>query len=590
MKCICSGILILLSFSIIVNAQNTPYSDSLHKQLAASQTNKDKVYWLGQLAQWYSGINEQVASDYAHRELQVAEASLNNKLRYKAFFDNAGTQLNSTSKWAIDSAMYFTQKAVKLAKDENNQEYQGWATIFLAYVANVKGEKEKELSYVSEANSIAEKIHKDSLHWVCTTILAGIYDSKKERLPAFRNYMKALNIAEESGNEVLTLGSYFYIVDFYYDLGNYNKAKEYASEALELTFKLNNAYERINLYDKIGLIYTDDKLYDTASSFFEKGLQLADTLQSPFRFRVQIYNHIMRQYFLMGAYDRSYDFFIAQKDFQQFLIENRYGYFVEMLRARLFVYTGKTDSAAVYFKKAEPLVDSLADDHSKNMFYDWYGDYFHKKGDIANAIVYFTKAKNICEKSNDLVNLLKETANLDSMYLLIGDYKSAYNYNNLHTLYKDSLQKLANEKELTSAEIDQEILLREKTARQEELATQRRHNIQYMGITAALAVLIILLVMAGFFSLSLGTIEALGFFTFIFLFEFIIILTDEKIHEFTHGEPWKIVLIKILLACMVVPLHHYSEHKVIGYFSAHKLINPKKKRNEKVVVIERAED
>jgi hypothetical protein len=180
------------------------------------------------------------------------------------------------------------------------------------------------------------------------------------------------------------------------------------------------------------------------------------------------------------------------------------------------------------------------------------------------------------------------------MYLLKGDYKTAYSYNNLSHTYVDSLQKLTNEKELLSAEIDQEALRQERMTKQMELDKQRRHNIQYMGITAALAGLIILLIMIGSFSVSVTTIKALGFFTFIFLFEFFIVIADEKIHHLTHGEPWQVVLIKIILACLLVPLHHYTEHKVIHYLSKHKLLNLKKrpsfgvlfKRKRKLVVAE----
>src|SRR6476661_5186479 len=129
-----------------------------------------------------------------------------------------------------------------------------------------------------------------------------------------------------------------------------------------------------------------------------------------------------------------------------------------MLRARIYVYTGKTDSATAYFKKVEPMVDSLGLPFQKHLFYDWYGDYFRRKGDVNNAILYFKKDEAVNAKSNDLENLIKATANLDSMYLLKGDYKTAYSYNNLSHTYVDSLQKLTNEKELLSAEIDQESL------------------------------------------------------------------------------------------------------------------------------------
>jgi len=97
-----------------------------------------------------------------------------------------------------------------------------------------------------------------------------------------------------------------------------------------------------------------------------------------------------------------------------------------------------------------------------------------------------------------------------------------------------------------------------------------------MGFTAGIAALFVMLVMLGFFMVSPRTIRAVGFFSFIFLFEFIILLADKQIHEWTHGEPWKILLIKIFLAAVLLPLHHWLEHKVIHYLSTRKKFTPAK--------------
>jgi hypothetical protein len=85
--------------------------------------------------------------------------------------------------------------------------------------------------------------------------------------------------------------------------------------------------------------------------------------------------------------------------------------------------------------------------------------------------------------------------------------------------------------------------------------------------------LFILLVMLGLFKISPRIIRALGFFSFIFLFEFVILLADHQIHEMTHGEPWKVLLIKILLAAVLLPLHHWLEHKVIHYLNTRRKIS-----------------
>jgi hypothetical protein len=125
-------------------------------------------------------------------------------------------------------------------------------------------------------------------------------------------------------------------------------------------------------------------------------------------------------------------------------------------------------------------------------------------------------------------------------------------------------------------EIENERKRKEREAEVEEQVTRDRHNLQYMGITIAIAAVFIVLVMLGIFSVSHATIRILGFFAFIFLFEFIILIADNQIHHWTHGEPWKILAIKIGLISMLLPLHHWLEEKVIHYLTTKKLLSLKK--------------
>jgi hypothetical protein len=173
--------------------------------------------------------------------------------------------------------------------------------------------------------------------------------------------------------------------------------------------------------------------------------------------------------------------------------------------------------------------------------------------------------------------LEKLSMKLDSVYQKLGDYKNARYFNSQYHLYKDSLQKLSMEKDLLALEVENENRRKEREEAEAAKAKNERHNIQYMGITAGIAGVFIVLVMLGAFSVSKTTIRILGFFAFIFLFEFIILLADHEIHDWTHGEPWKILAIKIALISILLPLHHFLEEKVIHYLTSRKLMELKGK-------------
>ena len=132
---------------------------------------------------------------------------------------------------------------------------------------------------------------------------------------------------------------------------------------------------------------------------------------------------------------------------------------------------------------------------------------------------------------------------------------------------KWSIRNQTRVTELLKLEVDNDNRRRDRLAREEQQRVEHRHNVQYMGLTMGLVVLFIGLVMLGRLAVPLSLIRSLGFLSFIFLFEFIILLADRPIQVWTEEEPWKVLLVKIVLGAGLVPLHHWLEHKVIHYLS-----------------------
>ena len=69
--------------------------------------------------------------------------------------------------------------------------------------------------------------------------------------------------------------------------------------------------------------------------------------------------------------------------------------------------------------------------------------------------------------------------------------------------------------------------------------------------------------------MSTATIKLIGFFAFTMFFEFIFLIFKKSIYSITHGVPLKDLAFAIALAAMLMPLHHWPEHKVINYLTSH---------------------
>ncbi len=130
------------------------------------------------------------------------------------------------------------------------------------------------------------------------------------------------------------------------------------------------------------------------------------------------------------------------------------------------------------------------------------------------------------------------------------------------------LDEMNKEKDVLGLEIDAENKRKERAEVLAKEETTKRHNWQYMGILVVILGLFTLLASFGIFKVSEKLIKILGFVAFILLFEFIILIADTWIHHATHGEPWKILAIKVVLIGLLLPLHHFLEHKAVHYITS----------------------
>ena len=169
--------------------------------------------------------------------------------------------------------------------------------------------------------------------------------------------------------------------------------------------------------------------------------------------------------------------------------------------------------------------------------------------------------------------MLIASKQMESVLAGKGDFKNAYTYAVLNKVLSDSINNMSKNDQMLIMEIDHETRVREQAAELERQSIARRHYLQYTAIIIILISVFIVLLMLGSLKVPEWIIKMLGFFSFIFLFEFIILISDHKINEITHEEPWKIMLIKIFLIGMMLPLHHWIEKRVIAFLLNPGLIN-----------------
>lgn len=235
------------------------------------------------------------------------------------------------------------------------------------------------------------------------------------------------------------------------------------------------------------------------------------------------------------------------------------------------VYTGlgRYDSAGIFLEKARPMFENTTNESSKVGFLAQMATFYNKSGNYKMAIDHYIQVKEISERNGWLDFVEKASKHLDSLYRKTGNIEEAGRYNAIYYQFKDSIENLKRDKEMRQAEADDEKdrMVRSQQAAEEQ--KKRRNNIQYLAIVIGIISLFVSLVILGMFKVSAGVIKAIGFFVFLMFFEFIFLIFKKNIYEFTKGEPWKDLAFMIGLAAILVPLHHWLEHKVLHYLTSH---------------------
>ena len=361
-----------------------------------------------------------------------------------------------------------------------------------------------------------------------------------------------------------------YLANFYYGIHEEDKAIDYElNTAIPIDRKLKHFNELRGDYNALAQFFASKQEYDIALKSYEHATQLADSIHFDL-VKINSYIGIFEIYFKSGQYQKGMTYFRLHPVVSDYLDRAGMEYVVDGIYADAYMDMGRYDSATYYFGRESPEVEAKANAPAKADFYDDMGEFYKKRGMWDKAAGCYQKEEGIGKAIGDLHILEHADENLDTLYWRMNDFARAYTYHTQYGQYSDSLRNLSKETELLKLEVDNDNRQRERASREEEQDRERRHNVQYMGFTVGLVLLFISLVMMGWLAVPASVIRGLGFLSFIFLFEFIILLTDKQISELTHDEPWKVLLIKIALAAILLPLHHWSEHRVIHFLSNRK--------------------
>ncbi|HJS52982.1 MAG TPA: hypothetical protein VJ765_00520 [Chitinophagaceae bacterium] len=562
-------LIILLSISTAPGiAQFVKKIDSLITIYNKAVGDSAKVVACGSLAEYYYIYQLGRQGDSVLQEqIKIAELSQNKKLVLATYFGNAVMNINN--KWArtetIDRVLQFIGKGLDYARAENRDDYVALSHIRIAQINHKKGELVSAFNNADIATIISQNISNDSIKILATLTKGDIYQARGESLLAFKTFTNAFENAVEANNITLESEAYHRFASLFLSLKNDLTAKEYLLQSLDLNSKYKNGTGLIKDYIELARL-TEDR------SYIEKALKLSDSLKAE-KYIIESKGLMFGYYaYKIGRSDSTFHFLSNDPDLTKTWINIGLPFYYLNI-GQVYQYANNLDSAIYYLKLAQPGFEKDFKESNRRDLYEAIGQCYLLSQQTQQAILYYEKALELNSRIHSLGNEVSYMEVLSRLYGRTQDYKKAFHYSNLGIALKDSLQQLANQRDIALVEVNNE---KRKHERELEIIAKEKitkRNLQYMAITVFITVFFFLLIVIGMLPISKVTIKLLGYFTFISLFEFIILLIEPLLHKLTHGEPLKMWIIKIFLIALLVPMQHFLEHSLVRYLEDRKKKN-----------------
>jgi len=482
--------------------------------------------------------------------------------------DNDASVCNAYLSWGEevylsnpDTALILWQKAHEIAKENLPDRQAGLAAgrsttlekkylWYLAealnnigYIHGEQGDIQKQTEYYHKSLEAYEQIGDKDGQAISLNNIGYIYDNQGDIKKALEYYHRSLKIDEEMGNKDGVAMSLNNIGFVYENQGDKEKALKYYHNSLKIREEINDELGISISLNNIGAIYRENEP-QKALEYYLRSLKIREDIGD----RKGVANSLHN----IGFINKN------QGDFQEAL---------ECYRKSL--------------KIREDIGDRKGAAYSLNNISDVY----FVQGDVRKAKDYAKQSMELAKSLGFPENIRDASQKLSIIHRKEGKYQDALEMYEIYIQMRDSIVNEETQKESirqqTKYEFEKAQMVKEQEekekARLEAETTARRDNLQYSGISIILVLLVIALVLVSSRGqpplegsvpkgrgVSPRLLEGMIFFTFLIFFEFLLVLADPYIDNWSGGAPGIKLLFNASIAALIFPLHSLFEAKLKG--------------------------
>lgn len=351
--------------------------------------------------------------------------------------------------------------------------------------------------------------------------LASLFWNSGNFPEAKETYLKSLKISESIDNPLVTAGIYTGLAavarnsaDYRQALGYYDKAASYLKDMPDNDNSISILTDKGKTYEKLNIL-------DSAFTLLQEA-------------------HAMIYRMTHGV--------------------NKFGGGIHAESGIIYSKMGKKELAEDYFRQAIQLNAEIKNFRIQSRTYIDFAEHFDRFNMRDSAIYFATKSLSIIEQHKFLVYQLAASTLLAKLYAQEQKTDSAYKYQSVMIETQNAMFSNDKMTHLQSLEFNEQLRQQELQDEKIKKEEERKNNIQFILIAISIFTFIILfLLLSRSFITNTKLIEFIGILALLLVFEFLNLLLHPFLEAVTHHSPVLMLLALVLIASLLIPLHHRLE-------------------------------
>ena len=318
-------------------------------------------------------------------------------------------------------ALNYAQRVIQIADNGGFKQDKATALNTVALIYLSLGKREEVESLLKLALELQKEIGNDEDQATTLNNLGLLYTEFGKLDIAFDYHIKSTAINEAYNNKTGISANLNNMAHIFYLQKKYQKAIDYLEESTAIEREANSMYGVAGGLNNLGVLYSKIGKQELAMTRFREALSIHRNHS--------IFNEVVNGLNNIGNIFLEYD---------------------------------QLDSAIKYYKKAISVGEEYQLLPSISIAYNNIGKAFLKQDKIALALKSTKKAYQINKEINQKVELTESLLNYSLIYKKTEQYDSAYKYQKLYSIYKDSIHNERNERQMAEMETRYETQRKEK--------------------------------------------------------------------------------------------------------------------------------